>query len=243
MLQSKIITLLGMMFILMSCSSLVESTRKSLLGEDSPRKAKKEVKWVSKVQYDDLLTRYKNLKDRYDKLKDDKLNGDSSYNQMEEMAANGQGSNDETIDVFAKGGLANQVQNSGSKNSAPAPQLELQNLNNSDIEDELKVYKKGIALKLNGKIDESLKVFQYLERSKSEQIRVRAKNHIGNIYMDKSQFDLALQVNEAIITNYAFSGKVIDALKNAVICCEKLGLTDKKLKYQSILRDFFEIKA
>lgn len=237
MLQSKKILLIAMPLILVSCSSLVESTRKSLLGEDSPRETKKEVKWVSKAQYDDLLTRYKNLKDSHEKLKDEKLSGNKNYNQMEEMSQNSGAS--ETIDVFAKGGLANQVES----NMQPEPGVELQNLNSSGIEEELKVYKKGIALKLNGKIDDSLKVFQYLERSKSEQIRVRAKSHISNIYMDKSQFDLALQVNEAIITNYAFSGKVIDALKDAIVCCDKLGLTDKKLKYQSILRDFFEIRS
>lgn len=239
MLQSNKILPLGILFLLTSCSSLVESTRKSLLGEDTPRKAKKEVKWVSKAQYDDLLTRYKNLKDSYDKLKDEKMSSNADYNQMDELAASG--NNSETVDVFAKGGLASQVQAKIDENSEPS--VELQNLNSSAIEEELKVYKKGIALKLNGKVDDSLKVFQYLERSKSAQIRVRAKSHIGKIYMDKSQFDLALQVNESIITSYAFSGKVINALKDAVICCDKLGLTDKKLKYQSILRDFFEIRT
>ena len=180
------------------------------------------------------MTRYKNLKDSYDKLKDEKVNSSGDYNQMAEMSSNKQ---TETIDVFAKGGLANQVA------EPAAPQVELQNLNKNDVNDELKVYKKGIAFKQNGKVDESLKIFQYLERSSSEQIRVRAKSHIGAIYMDKSQFDLALQVHEGIITNYAFSSKVIDSLKNAIVCCDRLGLTDKKLKYQSILRDFFEIKS
>lgn len=233
MFQSKIIALSSILILFSSCSSLVESTRRSLLGEETPRKAKKQVKWVSKAQYDDLLNRYKNLKDNYDKLKDEKINSQGNYSQMDEMAAN----KTETIDVFSKGGLANQVANSNDS------KVELQNLNQNDVNDELKVYKKGVALKQNGKVDESLKVFQYLERSNSQQIRVRAKSHIGGIYMDKSQFDLALQVHENIITNYAFSSKVIDSLKNAIVCCDRLGLTDKKLKYQSILRDFFEINS
>jgi len=237
MLQTqKILCVFSALFILTSCSSLVESTRRNLMGEETPRKAKKEVKWVSKAQYDDLVTKYKNLQDNYAKLKDEKVNSNSNYNQMDEMAQNGQSQKiSETIDVFAKGGLANQVKSN--------KEVELKNLNDNSVGDELKVYRKGIALKKNGKVDESLKVFQYLERSQSSQIRVRSKANIGSIYMSKNQFDLALQVYEGIIQNDAFSGKVIPSLRNAIICCDQLGLKDKKLKYQSILRDFFEIEG
>jgi tetratricopeptide (TPR) repeat protein len=236
MIHFKMIPILSLLILSVSCSSLVESTRRNLMGEESPRKAKKEVKWVAKAQYDDLLTKYKNLKDQYDRLKDEKVNSNSSYNQMDEMSENSKSQKiSETIDVFSKDGLANKVQAS----QAPA----LKNLNQTDVSDELKVYKKGVALKQNGKADESLKVFQYLERSKSEQIRVRAKVHIGDIYMQNNQFDLALQVYEGVIGGYAFSGKVIPSLRNAIICCDQLGLKDKKLKYQSILRDFFEIEG
>lgn len=237
MIHLKMIPILSLLLFLVSCSSLVESTRRNLMGEESPRKAKKEVKWVAKAQYDDLLTKYKNLQDKYDSLKDEKVNKtNSDYNQMDEMSSNTKSKKiSETIDVFSKGGLANQVQAS--------QETQLQNLNQTDVSDELKVYKKGVALKQNGKPDDSLKVFQYLERSKSEQIRVRAKSNIGDIYMVKNQFDLALQVYEGIIVNYAFSGKVIPSLRNAIICCDQLGLKEKKLKYQSILRDFFEIEG
>jgi tetratricopeptide (TPR) repeat protein len=235
MIHLKLISFFSLLIFVTGCSSLVESTRRNLMGEESPRKAKKEVKWVSKAQYDDLLNKYKNLQDKYNNLKDEKVNS-TEYNQMDEMANNNKSQKiSETIDVFSKGGLANQVQAS--------KEVELKNLNQSQVSDELKVYKKGVALKQNGKADESLKVFQYLERSKSEQIRVRAKNNIGDIYMQKKQYDLALQVYEGIIVNYAFSGKVIPSLKNAIVCCDQLGLKDKKLKYQSILRDFFEIEG
>ena len=99
-----------------------------------------------------------------------------------------------------------------------------------------------MALKANGKDDEALKILQYLERSSTEQVRVRARAQIGDIYMEKGQFDLALQVYETMITSDAFSGKILTALKKAVVCCDRLNLTQKKMKYQSILEDFFEIE-
>lgn len=224
------------------CSSLVESTRKSLLGSDKPRKdSSKEVKWVSKAQYDALMDRYKTLNDRYEKLKDDKIgSGQAGFDQMGEMASGGQSapSKSETVDVFADNGLAEQA----SKSQASAP-VEPKNLNPQEVDQELQYYKKAVALKENGKVDEALKIFQYLERSSTEQIRVRSRAQIGQIYMSKAQYDLALQVFEKIIQNDAFSSKVLEALEGAVVCSDKLQLQQKKQKYQSILRDFFEIEG
>ena len=98
-------------------------------------------------------------------------------------------------------------------------------------------------LKSFNTIDEALKILQYLERSPTDQVRVRARSQIGDIYMIKGQYDLALQVYETMITNDAFSGKILTALKKAVVCCDRLNLTQKKMKYQSILQDFFEIEG
>ncbi len=228
-------------FLLSSCSSLVESTRKSLLGSETPRKKSKEVKWVSKAQYDGLMERYKNLSDKYEKLKDESLqSSQSAYDQVDELAKQ---TPTETVDVFAKNGLADQAAKSAPTPvpvPKPAPKGKL---NNDEVSQELQYYKKAMALKENGKIDEALKIFQYLERSPTDQVRVRARAQIGDIYMLKGQYDLALQVYETMITNDAFSGKILTALKKAVVCCDRLNLTQKKLKYQSILEDFFEIEG
>lgn len=230
------------LFVVSSCSSLVESTRKSLLGNDAPRDSSKEVKWVSKGQYDSLMDRYKNLNEKYEKLKDESISGGSDgYSQVDELAQ-GQGSmptKSETVDVFAENGLADQATKTAPVN--PAPRKEP--LSAGEMDQELQYYKKAVALKLNGKTDEALKIFQYLERSSTEQVRVRARAHIGEIYMEKGQYDLALQVYETMIRNDAFSGKVLRALQGAVLASEKLNLSQKKAKYESILRDFFEIEV
>ncbi len=208
------------------CSSFVESTRKSISGDSSNRKVKKDVKWVSKQQYDDLLAKYKTLNDKYDKLKDDKRAANPAAGEV---------ASSETIDVFGKDGLtaeaAAQVADDAYLNSK------------GEYEKDLDYYHKAIRLKENGKNDEALKVFQFLEKSKSKQIVVRAKRQIGDIYFTKKNYDLALQVYEDIIRKNAFSGMVIKALEYAAKASAQLGLKDKQAKYESILKDFFEVRV
>lgn len=211
-----------------ACSSFVENTRQSLLGDKSPRKQEnKEVKWVSKGQYDDLMVKYKTLNDKYEKLKEEKLSARPSFDQISEISQN---SNTETVDVFGKNGLSGGVK-------APS------NKTPSSVEEEVSYYKKAVALKQNGKIDEALKLFQFLENSIVAQLKVRAKLHIGDIYFGKNQYDLALQVYEDIIRNHAFSSSVLGALRHAVVCSNQLGLTDKKAQYESLLKDVFGMQV
>ncbi|MEX1099609.1 MAG: tetratricopeptide repeat protein, partial [Bacteriovoracaceae bacterium] len=176
----------------------------------------------------------KNLSDQHEKLKDENISS-SNFNQVDELAEKESASSAETVDVFAKDGLADQA-----SASAPVPP---KNLNQDEISQELEYFRKAAALKANGKVDEALKIFQYLERSSTEQVRVRAREHIGDIYMQKGQYDLALQVFEKMIRHDAFSGIVLTALERAVEASEKLNLEQKKAKYQSILKDFFEIEG
>jgi hypothetical protein len=58
--------------------------------------------------------------------------------------------------------------------------------------------------------------------------------------LEKQHFDLALQVFEDIINKSAYSGVVLDALKHAVVCTDKLGIINKKEQYMSMLNDVFE---
>ena len=212
--------------LLPGCSSLVDSTRKSLLEGDKPQKTKQEVKWVSKDQYDKLMERYKSLSDRYEALKEESLEKRKGFDQANELA---QGST-ETIDVFKEDDQA-------------GTQVALSDKVEADVGQQLAYYKKGLALKQNGRIDEALRIFQFLEKSPTKQISVRAKKHIGEIYFSKKQYDLSLQVYESIIRKNSYSGIVITALEYAAKCSEKLGLQDKQAQYESILRDFFEVRV
>ena len=64
---------------------------------------------------------------------------------------------------------------------------------------------------------------------------------MGEILLQQGEFDLALQSFEVVITKLAYSGVVLEALRNAAICCEKLGLTQKKDQYLSLLKDVFQV--
>jgi tetratricopeptide (TPR) repeat protein len=238
--KNSISLIFAMCFIatLTSCSSFVESTRKMIDG-DSPRKSTKQSGWVSKSQYDDLMVKYKDLSQRYENLKEKKSAPNASYDQAQEMSSSSVNS-EETVDVFGEDGLANQVSASLDEVSS---KVKSKPLSSSEIDQEVKTYKKAALLKDNGKVDESLKVFQFLEKSQTKQIRVRSKIHIGQIYLVKKQFDLALQVFESVINQEAFSARVLDALEGAVISSSSLGLTDKKLRYESMLKDVFGLKG
>lgn len=206
---------------IVGCSSMVESTRKSLLGDSSPRDAKEQkTLWVSKSQYDDLMTKYKDLSEKYENLKDTQLKSRAGFDQLDSIMTD----NTETIDIA---------------DAAPAPK----SVSENKIESDINFYHKAAALVKNEKLDEALKIFQFLEKSQVKQIRVRSKANIGNIYLVKSQYDLALQVFEGIIQNDSFSSYVIPALKKASFCSAKLGLVDKKEKYESLLNDVFEVRG
>lgn len=226
------------------CSGLVESSRKLIDGE-TPRKNPKKSAWVSKSQYNDLMVKYKNLNEKYANLKDSKRVQSPNFDQASELGKPAT----ETVDVFGKNGLANEVSNSldsvslnvPSTTSSSAPSI--RPMSSNDIDQEVKTYKKAALLKANGKVEDSLKVFQFLEKTNTRQIRVRSRIHIGEIYLVKKQYDLALQVFETVIEQDAFSSRVIDALKGAVTASSKLGLANKKLRYDSMIKDIFGLKG
>lgn len=220
----RAITLLVVMTALSSCSSWIETTRKTVNGEDGPRKAQKEVKWVSKAQYDDLMVKYKNLLNEYDSLKNAKSSNDP--NIASEVVNQNLA---ESVNVFAP------------QHMAPAKAVENKSLSIDEASKELKLYRRSEALYGMGKVDEALSAFQVLQKSPTSQIRVRAKRYIALIYMRKEQYDLALQVLEQIIQSEAFSAVVLDALSSAIVCCQKLGLEEKREQYQSILKDVFQL--
>ena len=89
---------------------------------------------------------------------------------------------------------------------------------------------------------DATKIFQQLETQGIPEVKVRSKLQIGEMLYEKGQYDLALQVFEDIINKYAYSGVVLESLKYAQICSEKLGLQNKKDQYSSMINDVFEAK-
>lgn len=217
---------LSILAIATSCSSWLETTRKTVSGEEGPRKSGEQVKWVSKSQYDDLMEKYKNLLSEYEKNK----TGSSLQNDLNAQKPP-VGQLAESVDVFAAP-AANE-----SKASPVAPAV----MTDGEINKELSLYRKSEALLNVDKKNEALRAFQVLQKSPNRQIRVRSRNYIAQIYKSSGQYDLALQVYEEIIGQDAFSGTILQALAGAIECCEKLGLDEKRIQYQSMLKDVFEV--
>ena len=236
----KLVLCISLLVGTLGCSSWIERSKK-LIDDEEAKQAKNhgktQSKWVNRKDYENLNLKYKNLSDKYEILLKSKVDPKTSFDQIDELAKKTpivnlpSGSKIETVDVFGKGGLVTEVE-----------KLSVQT-ETSSIERELKTYKKALSLKEAGKTDEALRVFQFLEKSMFEQVQVRARMEIGLIYLEKNQYDLSLQVFEKVIGSNAFSGKILDALRGAFKSAEGLGLTDKKLRYQSMLRDFFGVRS
>jgi len=223
-LKSALIPMLALLA-LNSCS-WYRDVERSLVDDDE--KQAKRSRAVSRAQYDQLLVKYEELSKKYEALKEggpnkgqsslvDELQKTSSENFANTSA------NAETVDVFP-----NQVV--VSTEGVP-----------SDIESQLNLYRRGLSLK-GSNPGEATKIFQQLENAGIPAVRARSKLQIGELLYGKGQYDLALQVFEDIIHKNAHSGVVLNALKFAVVCSDKLGIQNKKDQYASMINDVFETK-
>ena len=114
-------------------------------------------------------------------------------------------------------------------------------LNQSDsIDDQITKLRQVQTLAKANKYDQALVLLRELEDSSERQIAVRAKMILGDLLFNQNEFDLASQVYEEVIGQYAFSGFVVKALGKLVVCSEKLKQPEKQAKYYSLLHDFFE---
>lgn len=109
-----------------------------------------------------------------------------------------------------------------------------------DIEGQLTRYRQAQAMRATNPT-EAMRTFQELASSAVPPIRARAQLQMGEVLMQQGEFDLALQAFEGVISRMSYSGVVLDALRNAAVCSEKLGQTQKKTQYLSLLKDVFEI--
>lgn len=219
---AQVISLTAVFSLFTSCAWL-DRMERGLTGSEaeSGRKTKKQM--IPKAEYDELLSRYDELNRQYQALKEGKSS--SLVNELEatpQITNSGieNGSRVETVDVF-----------SAQKTSA----IEL-----GDIESQLMKYRQAEVARATAPV-EALKVYQQLALSGAPSLKAKAQLRMGEILLQQGEFDLALQSFEVVITKLAYSGVVLEALRNAAICCEKLGLVQKKDQYLSLLKDVFQV--
>ncbi len=201
--------------LLLSSCSWYRDLERSLVEDDE--KKMKSSRSVPRAQYDQLLVKYEELSKKYEQLKEKPASGqDSLVDELQRTS-----SNVETVNVFEGG-------------SQPSP-IEVP----SDIESQLSLYRRGLALKESNP-GEATKIFQQLENQAISPVRARAKFQIGEMLLARGQYDMALQVYEDVINKNAESGIVLDALRGAVVASDKLGIPNKKDQYSSMLNDVFE---
>lgn len=211
----------------LSSCSWYRDLERSLVEDDEKNQKRSRV--VPREQYDQLLVKYEELSKKYESLKEkppgqDSLVDEIQQTKSENFANTTPNVETETVDAFPGGATA----------AAATTPVEVP----SDIESQLSLYRRGLALKASNS-GEATKIFQQLETKAIAPVKVRAKYQIGEMLLGKGQFDLALQVFEDIINKHAHSGVVIDALRGAVTASQKLGLGNKKEQYSSMLTDVF----
>lgn len=221
---------IAMIFLLTSSScSWYRDLERSLVEDDEKqaRKTQARSRTVPREQYDQLLVKYEELSKKYEAAKEGKpqrsLVEELQNTQTENFARTSPNAETETVN------LGNEA--------AGTPMIAVA----GDLESQLALYRRGLALKSSNS-GEATKIFQELEAKGSPDVKVRARLQIGELLLSRQQYDLALQVFEDIITKNAHSGVVIDALKYAEVCADKLGLAAKKEQYHSMLNDVFEVQ-
>lgn len=201
--------------LLLSSCSWYRDLERSLVEDDE--KKMKSSRSVPRAQYDQLLVKYEELSKKYEQLKEGPASGqDSLVDELQRTS-----SNVETVNVFEGGSQTSPIE---------VP---------SDIESQLSLYRRGLALKESNP-GEATKIFQQLENQAISPVRARAKFQIGEMLLARGQYDMALQVYEDVINKNAESGIVLDALRGAVVASDKLGIPNKKDQYSSMLNDVFE---
>ena len=212
--------LLAAIATLNSCS-WYKDWQRSAVGDD---KKTGRSRTVPREQYDQLLIKYEELSKKYEQLKEKPLESslvdEIQSKSSENFSQTGSG---ETVDAF----------------EAPAPVAAPTIEIDGDLNSQLTSFRRAQQIK-DTNSSEATKIFQQLESSGHPTVKAKAKLEIGKILMDKTQYDLALQIFEDIIQKYSYSGAVLDALKYAKVCSEKLGLQNKKEQYSSMLSDVFE---
>lgn len=221
------------------------TSKRSLFGEEE-ESASNTSQTVPKAQYDQLLGRYNSLLEQTKNLSPSEggapTEGADLVGQLSQVKSTPTNPElAETVDVFAKIGN-DTVTNTNAAvpsmvstgASAVAPDYK-----NIDVEGQIATLRKAETLVYANRNDEALKLIKKIENSPVRQVAVRARFLLGELMFNQGEFDLSMQVYERILSHDAFSGVVIKTLGRLIVCSEKLGLSDKKDKYYSMLHDFF----
>lgn len=237
---------------IVSCS-WIDKQAQSLFGfdENAPtqdgaaKRPPRRAEYVPKDQYDALMTKYKELLDKKQSSSDREVmpNRNMSDQMIKELddvksAPKNAPVIQQTVDIFADDKKVAPRIETNVAASAPVISRELDYQTASRL---VQKYQEGVELVGKGQTDQALKIFQELERSPMEQIRVRAKYQIAEMLFAQKEYDMAMQVYEDILQTHAFSGVVIKALKKLVICSKELNLNDKANTYNSFLVDIFGV--
>ncbi|MBL6989535.1 MAG: hypothetical protein ISR65_07140 [Bacteriovoracaceae bacterium] len=217
---------------------------------DSGTSPSKSVDTVPKVQYEQLLSKYEKLERRVRKMDAQNKSGDDQHWQDPSIILNeidvkkNTPKLAETVDVFGKNEIATATpaQANPAKNvkvDKVSPKIDLYEVTNTNLENEIVQLSKAHKLADLKKYDATISVLKSLETSKNMQVRVRTKYLLGEVLFIQKEYDLAMQVFEEIIREYAFSGLVLKTLEQLIVCSDKLKLMKKKKQYSSILSDFF----
>ncbi len=220
------VTAIASLLVLSSCSWYRDMERS--LIEDDEKQAKKSHRGpVSREQYDQLLVKYEELSKKYEEIKENpnankvSLVDELQKTQSENFANASANAESETVNLFTN----------NEKSTAEV---------GGSLEAQVNLYRRALAMKASNP-GEATKLFQQLDAEGAPAVSTRAKFQTGELLFSQQQFDLALQVFEDIINKSAHSGVVLDALKYAAACSDKLGLASKKDQYTSLLKDVFEI--
>lgn len=206
----------------------MDGLKRDLVGESKPPQ---QSRTVSRAQYEELLSRYEKLNQKYQLVKDNNPQASSLVNEIQDTNMK---PNVETVDVFAD--------SSPVKSVVPALVV-TSNVSTKKMERFLQDYRKGLEFIAIKKKGDALRIFQRLEKEAPSVIAVRAKFQIAEMLFVQNEFDLAMQIYEEILFNFAHSGVTLNGLARLVVCCEKLGLNEKKAQYDSLLRDVFGMEA
>ena len=194
---------------------------------------------VSKNEYNKLLMKYESLlkkthkkKVSSSKMMDKIIQSEKMHKKMYPLVA----PLVETINVFENKQMMKKPSSSQKKMISKEETF----LRENHLQSQLVTLQQIHSLIEENKFDTAIVLLKDLEKSPYKQIMVRAKFYLGEMLFKQSEYDLAMQVYEEIITKNAFSGLVIQSLKKLIICSDKLKLKKKKKKYYSIYNSFFE---
>jgi len=223
-------------FILTSCGYVSRRNKDFEAGQDGSVKASGQM--VPKEEYDALMNKYNQLAANQQTPSGERV----SEELINELSSTPKAELAETIDVF------DQSQNNEITKSNQTPQtaspivIEDPNVfvSDNEVEAQFAKLKKAEELIEAKQFDEALGYIKKdTEKSSIPQVRVKAKFLLGELLLQQNEYDLAMQMFEEIINQYAFSGLVIKTLGRLIHCSEKLKLEDKKTKYFSMLNDIF----